>query len=414
VNHERDGGLVVLDHEVRRLHQELGELERRPERLEPLREILLSVQRLRHASDPDEPRPVRMLRNAVEKVTLHVGRSRLAVTPDVLDFYVDTVDLLEDAVRRWPDGGDFDPRRYADRVRDLLGTFRPTRDEVRPAAVPPMAEEVVDEAVADSIELTEPEAAGVGEAGAAAEGAGGGGVLSAAGVVEVEEQRPGDAIELPDDTGAAAAAPYASPEEAPAEQTDAAAGEETYAPAGEETYPPGEETYAPSPEGTPAPERRPAVQVLSADELSDEDLSRFVYADLRDLLAPPPQPGAGAADWGGTAAGLVESPPGDAGGLAASFSTFEALRDAGESRGFAAPAPRPGGSEALAGLRDVLDAFSLSLQDLERASDRLMDDAGAGLGAETFGALAGRLDAEKRKLLEVFDRAIESFRGRAG
>ena len=111
MNHDRDGGLVVLDHEVRRLQQELTELERRPERLDPLREILRSVQRLRHAADADEPRPVRLLRNAVEKVTLHVGRSRPAVTPEVLDFYVDTVDLLEDAVRRWPAGADFDPRR---------------------------------------------------------------------------------------------------------------------------------------------------------------------------------------------------------------------------------------------------------------------------------------------------------------
>jgi hypothetical protein len=104
-----------------------------------------------------------------------------------------------------------------------------------------------------------------------------------------------------------------------------------------------------------------------------------------------------------------------AGGLAASFSTFESLRDTRAEPGLAAPAAHRGqAAEAIARLRDVLDAFSLSLQDLERTSDRLLDEVGAGIGGETLTILAGRLDAEKSKVLEVFNRAIESFRRRSG
>jgi chemotaxis protein histidine kinase CheA len=386
VNHDRDGGLVVLDHEVRRLQQELTELERRPERLEPLREILRSVQRLRHAADPDEPRPVRLLRNAVEKVTLHVGRSRLAVTPEVLDFYVDTVDLLEDAVRRWPAGADFDPRRYAERVRELLDTSAPTRDEAPVGAGPAMAEELVDETVADSIQLTGPETgphrgadAFVGTGGAAEEA-----LLSGSGAVEIEEPPDREAIELPNEPAAA---------EEEIEPAYAAAEVEPVA---------------------PPDDRAPAeVDVLSESDLGFDDRSGFVYADLRDLLAAPwTAPALDEEDRAGTPAAAASERPG---GLAASFSTFEELRGTQAETALAAPAPAPAhGAEALAGLRDVLDAFSLSLQDLERSSDRLLEDAGAGIGGETFGALAGRLDAEKRKLLEVFDRAIESFRRRSG
>jgi chemotaxis protein histidine kinase CheA len=405
VNHDRDGGLVVLDHEVRRLQQELTELERRPERLEPLREILRSVQRLRHAADPDEPRPVRLLRNAVEKVTLHVGRSRLAVTPEVLDFYVDTVDLLEDAVRRWPAGADFDPRRYAERVRELLDTSAPTRDEAAVGAGPSMAEESVDETVADSIQLTGPETAphgaadAFGGAGGAAEGA----LPSASGAVEVEEPPDRDAIELPDEPAAA---------EEEVEPAYAAAEVEPLAPP-DDRREAAERTEAARPafaeEGGAAVE----VEVLSESDLGFDDRSGFVYADLRDLLAAPwTAPARDEEDRSGAAAAAASE---RAGGLAASFSTFEELRETRIETALAAPEPaRAHGAEALAGLRDVLDAFSLSLQDLERSSDRLLEDAGAGIGGETFGALAGRLDAEKRKLLEVFDRAIEGFRRRSG
>jgi hypothetical protein len=155
------------------------------------------------------------------------------------------------------------------------------------------------------------------------------------------------------------------------------------------------------------------VEVLSESDLGFDDRSGFVYADLRDLLAAPwTAPARDEEDRAGAAAAATSE---RAGGLAASFSTFEELRGTRTETALAAPAPaRAHGAEALAGLRDVLDAFSLSLQDLERTSDRLLEEAGAELGGETFGALAGRLDAEKRKLLEVFDRAIESFRRRVG
>lgn len=347
MNHYRDGALVVLDHEVRRLQDELAELERRPERVEPLREILRAVQRLRHAADPDEPRPVRLLRNAVEKVTLHVGRSRLAATPDVLDFYVDTVDLLEDAVRRWPDGADFDPRRYAERVREILDASGPTRDEMPRAHGPAMAEEPVDEAVAETIEPY------------------------AEGTVDLPDE-----VGTPLDDGAASRARF------------------------------GEDAL---------------VEVLSAADVPPDVRARFAQADLRDLLAATwtsAEP-AEAEAWTTAARSDAPAPPERAGervgGLAASFSTFESLRDARAEPGLAAPpAPRAQAAEAIARLRDVLDAFSLSLQDLERTSDRLLDEVGAGIGGETFTVLAGRLDAEKSKVLEVFDRAIESFRRRSG
>ena len=393
MTHYRDGALVVLDHEVRRLQDELAELERRPERVEPLREILRAVQRLRHASDPDEPRPVRILRNAVEKVTLHLGRGRLAVSSDVLDFYVDTVDLLEDAVRRWPGGADFDPQRYAQRVREILDASGPTRDETPVAHGSAMAEEPVGEAVAGAIELTEPEGGPALSVEAAARGFGDDGepaVVSAAGAVEVEAYAEGT-VDLPDEAG----------------------------------------TRLDDEASTRArPEEDAAVEVLSAEDVPPDVRARFTQADLRDLLATTwtsaARAEAGAVEaepseadaWTGVAradAPALERADERAGGLAASFSTFESLRDTRAEPGLAAPAAHRGqAAEAIARLRDVLDAFSLSLQDLERTSDRLLDEVGAGIGGETLTVLAGRLDAEKSKVLEVFDRAIESFRRRSG
>jgi chemotaxis protein histidine kinase CheA len=365
----RNGYRKFLEIQVEGLQDQLYALERDPEQTEHLKAILRVCQRLRHAQDPGEPETVRILRNALEKVTLHLGRAGLAVTRDFLDFFVDTFDLLEQAVRRWPGGPSFDRARYADRVRGLLETTAPRRRAAveglaepeadaqapsgaaaglwHPVRHPVMAEEPVGPEVAEGIELTEPESseaaepAGVGEAQAAHE--------------DVPTWRVRE------------------------------------------------------------PER---LEVLRAEDLTGEEHAQFAEVDLRDLLTEPwrgrgqeaREPVGAGAPGGGELEGSA---------LAASFSTYETLRGGattGEA-GFeeAALSTAPAGvsaevQEALTRLRDVLDAFSLSLTDLEAASERLLGEEPGGLDGVTLSALLERLDAEKEKLLSGFDRAIESLR----
>lgn len=281
-----DGYRRFLEVQLEGLQDQLYALERDLEQVEYLKSILRACQRLRHAQGPEEPESVRILRNAVEKVTLHLGLADLAVTQDDLDFYVDSFDLLEEAVRRWPGGPSFDRARYADRVRALIERDRPRR----PVPVGAQAK--------------------------------------------------------PEWRGSAA---------------------------------------------------EPALEVRGERDLESGEREAFVEADLRDFLAEP---------WRGETkervpAAVTASAP--AGGLAASFATYETLR--------ADPAPEL--AAALTALRDVLDAFSLSLNDLDRASERLLEEDWGGLGREAAAALVERLEGERDKLLTVFDRTIESFRAGA-
>lgn len=86
--------------------------------------------------------------------------------------------------------------------------------------------------------------------------------------------------------------------------------------------------------------------------------------------------------------------------MAASFATYESLR----------AEPGPELEAAVTRLRDILDALSLSLNDLDGASERLLREDSAALGRETLSALVERLEGERDAMLSVFDRTIESFR----
>lgn len=319
---ERDGYRKFLEIQVEALQEQLYALERDPQQVEHLKSMLRTVQRLRHAQGSSEPEPVRILRNAVEKVTLHVGRAGLTVTQDFLDFYVDSFELLEEAVRRWPGGPSFDRARYADRVRGLLGVTATGvgagPSDLREAGVQApfghdaargatMAEEPVSADVAAEIVLTEPEPAA---------------------------QPASDLIE------------------------------------------------------------EPAVEVLTRTSLADADLDSYVEADLQDLLLEP---------WGG--APSLQAPAARAGGLAASFATYEAIRG---GRGAAVQTPS-GVRESVERLRDVLDTFSVALGELDRAAERVLREGRAGLDDGTRNALADRLRAEKDKVLLVFERTIDTF-----
>ncbi|MFN2432646.1 MAG: hypothetical protein ABR599_07505 [Gemmatimonadota bacterium] len=351
MDESRDGFRRFLEIQVEALQEQLYGLERDPEQVEHLKGMLRTCQRLRHGREPGEPESVRILRNAVEKVTLHIGRAGLPLTQDFLDFYVDSFDLLEEAVRRWPVGPAFDRARYADRVRALLDTTvasagPPSVSGRAPAGVvddagwaePPrggiMAEEPVSLEVAADIVLTEPE------------------VGSAAAEPALED--------APSGTGAAA---HEVREDA-------------------------------------------HVEVLGESSIEAAERGAFVEADLRDLLAEPWRGTAG----DGVAAPLAQPLPEErGGGLAASYRTYESLRQAGggeSHRAGAGPATR----EAVERLRDVLDAFSVSLLDLDRASDRVLRE-GEGLDASTRDALAARMQSEKEKVLSVFERTIQTFRG---
>jgi chemotaxis protein histidine kinase CheA len=339
----QDGYRRFLEVQVEALQEQLYGLERDPEQVEYLKSILRVCQRLRHAREADEPESVHLLRNAVEKVTLRLGRSGAHVSQDVLDFYVDTFDLLEEAVRRWPAGLTFDRARYADRVRGLL--------DLEPAAP------------------------------AAAE--------SSAAVHPAAEPRPAEA---PASFRGGEPVEVALPEEPEMEPQPAAA----------------EPAMARDvPTWTDAPPTG-GVQVLLARDVAETERSLFVEGDLAALLVER---------WRG-AARAATAPAGAgaaAGGLAASYSSFEALRSGESATSQAvASAPAAEAQAALTRLRDVLDAFSVSLTDLDRASQRLLSHGAGSLGEGTLASLARRLELEKQKLTGVFDRAIESFRSGRG
>lgn len=331
----RDGYRRFLEVQVEALQEQLYGLERDPEQVEYLKSILRVCQRLRHAREADEPEAVRLLRNAVEKVTLHLGRAGARVSQDILDFYVDTFDLLEDVVRRWPTHLAFDRARYADRVRGLMDL------EALPAAAR------TDAAPA--------------EAGYEA---------------PIEGFREGEPVEvtLPEERIEAAPAPAGHPAQAEEERE--------------------------VPTWTDAPAEG-GLEVLVARDLVEAERDLFVSANLAEILAEP---------WSGPSAPARAAAAAPAGGLAASYATFESLRG-----GAARPTAESSADAqaALSRLRDVLDAFSMSLTDLDRASTRLMAHDPQTLGHETLASLAQRLELEKQKLTGVFDRTIESFRAGA-
>jgi chemotaxis protein histidine kinase CheA len=332
----RDGYRRFLEVQVEALQEQLYGLERDPEQIEYLKSILRVCQRLRHARESDEPESVHLLRNAVEKVTLRLGRSGARVTQDVLDFYVDTFDLLEEAVRRWPAGLAFDRARYADRVRGLL--------DLEPLA-PAAAER---QAAAAAPRSAEP----------------------------ASSFREGEPVEVALPEGCAGPQPVETPEPAIAREV---------------------------PTWTEAP---PAggVEVLAARDVGEAERSLFVEGDLSALLIER---------WRGAAAPAGAGAA--SGGLAASYSSYEVLRSGAPQAVASAPAATGADAQvALTKLRDVLDAFSVSLTDLDRASQRLLSYGTGGLGEGTLASLARRLELEKQKLVGVFDRSIESFRGGRG
>jgi hypothetical protein len=142
------------------------------------------------------------------------------------------------------------------------------------------------------------------------------------------------------------------------------------------------------------------LEVLAARDLVEAERDLFVSANLAEILSEP---------WSGPAAPARAATAAPAGGLAASYATFESLRG-----GATRPAAQPGEAQAaLSRLRDVLDAFSMSLTDLDRASTHLLAHDPQTLGHETLASLAQRLELEKQKLTGVFDRTIESFRAGA-
>ncbi len=341
----RDGYRRFLEVQVEALQEQLYGLERDPEQVEYLKSILRVCQRLRHAREADEPESVHLLRNAVEKVTIRLGRSGAPVSQEVLDFYVDTFDLLEEAVRRWPAGLAFDRARYADRVRGLL--------DLEPRVLA---------------------------------------VAAAPGRTYGEEQH----AEPPSSFRGGEPVEVVLPEDAAAEAQPVAAGEPAAAAVAREV-----------PTWTEAP---PAggLEVLTARDVGEAERSLFVEADLGALLVERWQGGARAAT---APAGAVGGP---AGGLAASYAAFETLRTrepATVRAATSAPAgPSADAQATLTRLRDVLDAFSVSLTDLDRATQRLLAHDAGSLGEGTLASLARRLDLEKQKLIGVFDRTIESFR----
>jgi chemotaxis protein histidine kinase CheA len=340
MEHSRDGYRRFLEVQVEALQEQLYGLERDPEQAEYLKSILRICQRLRHARETDEPESVHLLRNAVEKVTLHLGRAGAPVSQDVLDFYVDTFDLLEEAVRRWPAGLAFDRSRYADRVRGLLDM------EAREVARAAPRERVAPRPAEPPSSFREGEP------------------------VEVA---------LPDSLAVEAARPLG-------------AGEGRDVPTWTEAPPAGE------------------LEVLTARGLGDAERALFVEANLGDLLVERWQ--------GATRPALAPAGSPSGGGLAASYTTYEAMRTpaAAPWRGAMGLAAGPSldAQTALTRVRDVLDAFSVSLTDLDGASQRLLAQDTRGLGEGTLASLAQRLELEKQKLIAGFDRAIGFFRAARG
>lgn len=387
-----NGFRTLLEGQVEALQDELYLLERDPDDVERLKSILRSVQTLRRARPPEEPETVRMLRNAVEKVTLHIGRADLAVSQDFLDFYTDTFDLLEDAVRRWPAGPSLDVARYADRVRGLLDTTAPRRAAFAPApgqveapdvgeAAEPAAleaEALLAPEIPDEIVLA-PEAAAP-EAGRAA--------TEAPAVTE---------ISLVAEATAATEIPAAG---IPAETGIGSRPAETEIPA------------APVAPGEPGPEAE-SIELVRAEDLTIDERETYVAVDLRDLLAEP---------WRARP-GRVPGPPGQpapapaAGGLAASFASLETLRaeppPAVREESAAEREMSTATRAAVDRLRNALDAFSLSCDELEGASDRLRRVVAGDLDAGTATTLVERIEVERRKLLAALDRTVESVRAGA-
>ncbi|MBA2564819.1 MAG: hypothetical protein H0V09_05275 [Gemmatimonadetes bacterium] len=426
----RDGFRKFLEIQVEGLQEQLYSLERDPSEVEHLKSILRISQRVRHAQEPDEPQQVRILRNAVEKVTLHLGRADLAVTQDILDFYVDSFDLLEEAVRRWPAGPSFDRARYADRVRGLLDTTAPRRGAT-PAPESAdrgwsagddlgTASTLADAAPADgqrgmiSSEATavdgpgriepEPWSPGPGE---------GSGVRTAVAIEagsiaeDVPTWKEGTAevrIEVQAETGLSDAE-LAGADPIPLEDL---LSEPWRGPRGRLDQPPSRET-----EGPVQPpltlDDGPPLEVAAGGSVQGLDLLPVGELDV-DGIAEGASPAA-VEDL------RLERPPG-AGGLAASYATYESLRAgrsvAGAGRdaeggGFFAPRAA-GAHAALSRLRDDLDAFAVALHELERDCDDLLRNDGDSLGTGTLGVLVERLELEKGKLLDVFDRSIIALR----
>lgn len=344
-----------LEVRVEALQEELYALERDPEQIEPLKSILRICQELRHARQPQEPEEVRLVRNAVEKVTLHLGRADLAVSRDFLDFYVDSFDLLEEAVRDWPPGSSFDRARYADRVRSLLDLTQPRRgfpDGGAIAGWEPLAR--------GGAEEPEPFA----------------GTPPAVETVPVSPWEQSTAATAAQEEQIVVEAIGAGLQDVPTWSEEA---------------------------------REPVLELLDPADLTPEEREQYVEADLRELLTEP---------WPGPAEVLepvgsaLPGEEGTSGSLAASFSTFEELRAANayQPSSVSTLETSPEAEAAVNQLRDVLDAFSLSLNDLDRASERLLREDLGRLGSETLSALVKRLELERDKLLSVFERTIESFR----
>jgi hypothetical protein len=156
------------------------------------------------------------------------------------------------------------------------------------------------------------------------------------------------------------------------------------------------------------PETGAAVRVLSARDVPDDERGLYVRVDLAELLAEP---------WARPPAAVeapAAAPEVAAGGLAASYTILEALRAGAEVESpIGEPArsrPSPEAEAAFARLSDVLDAFSLSLTELDSASERLLAEDTHALGGSSLSSMVERLELEKGKLLGVFDRTIESFR----
>jgi chemotaxis protein histidine kinase CheA len=354
----------LVEIEVESFQGQLEALERDPEQLHPLKSILRAAQRLRHARDDNEPMPVRLLRNAVEKVTLHLGHANLSVSREFLDFYLDSFDLLEESVRRWPDGASFDRARYADRTRFLL-------------------------------ELTEPARA-----------------VQVSGTVPEPAAGPGAE---PARMEADAASRQAAASDAKTDGDQHVEEPSGLAPILQEVP-----TWAETSAG-------PGLELLAESEIAEGERDLFVEMDLRELLVEP-----WAEPWTRHAPAPVESvpaprtpyaeAPAGTGALAASFSTLESLRSGGAAAETAdiEPSvrfgiePRPAAREALERVRDSLDALSITLRDLDRAAERLLEEGPGSLGGSTVTALVERLELEKQKLVSTFERQIQSLRGSVG